>query len=251
MTNAGKDDANICKLVKVEAENHDIYTIYLDGADKKFTRRKAGQFASISIRNNDGWSEPHPFTISGAPEDKLLALTVKKVGAFTTALKNLPPGSPLKCQGPVGNFCIDIDNRKIIILIGGGVGISPFLSVLRHFRNIRSGNKITLFWINKSHEDVFAENEINDLTQTLDLAVINCLSREDNLQSYLLAQYPNVFYEKGRLSLDILQRYGVKNDAAFYLCGPPPMMDAALVELDQLNIDKSAVAQERFSWQKK
>jgi NAD(P)H-flavin reductase len=248
MMDTEKSEANIWTLVKVTAENSDIYSIYLEGTDEKFAGRKAGQFAAISMRSPEGWGTPHPFTISGAPEDKLLGVTIKKVGLFTSALQDLPLGSSLRCMGPLGNFCRDIETKPVIIMLGGGVGISPFLSVLRHFRNTKSGNKVTLFWINKGNEDIFAQTEINELSHILNLTVIYCFSREDNIQKNFQTQYPDIFYEKGRLSRDILQRYGADSNAAFYLCGPPLMMDAALIELEAINVAKSAVAQERFTW---
>jgi NAD(P)H-flavin reductase len=113
--------------------------------------------------------------------------------------------------------------------------------VLRHFRNIKAGNKVTLFWVNKTIEDVFSSEEIEKMTQELNLTVVHCLSREDDVQSHFQQIYPHVLYEKGRLSGDILKSNGVDKDAAFYVSGPPPMMEAALKELGSLNVDQSAV----------
>lgn len=239
---------NIWKVVKVVSENHDINSVYLEGTDEKFAGRKAGQFVSVMIMSPEGWSEPHPFTISGAPEEAILRLTIKKEGRFTSAIPDLKPGTPVKCMGPLGIFCEDIDIKPVIIMMAGGVGITPFLSVLRHFRNIKAGNKVTLFWANKTIEDVFSSEEIGEMTHELNLTVVHCLSREDNVQSYFQQLHPRVFYEKGRLSGDILKRHGVDKDAGFYLCGPPPMMEAALKELDSLNVDLSAVKREKFSY---
>jgi NAD(P)H-flavin reductase len=247
---ADQDQRNIWTVVKVVPENRDINSLYLEGADEKFTSRKAGQFASLMIMRPDGWSEPHSFSISSAPEDHLLRLTIKKVGKFTSAIPDLKPGTPVKCMGPLGVFCKDIDVRPLIVMLAGGVGIAPFLSVLRHFRNIKAGNKVTLFWVNKGIEDVFSSDEIEAMTNELALTVVYCFSREDNVQKYFRQEYPSVFYEKGRLSSDVLKKHGVTKDAAFYLCGPPPMMESVLTELGSLGVDRSAVQQERFTWEK-
>lgn len=246
---AGQDQMNICTVVKVVPENHDINSLYLEGSDEKFASRKAGQFVSVRIMRPDGWSEPHPFTMAGAPEDPILHLTIKKEGQFTSAIPDLKPGTPVKCMGPLGIFCRDIDTKPVIVMMAGGVGITPFLSVLRHFKNIKAGNKVTLFWANKAIADVFSANEIEEMTQELSLTVVHCLSREDDVQRHFQQQYPHIRYEKGRLSGDILKRHEVAKDAAFFLCGPPPMMEAALKELDNLHVDPSAVKQENFTWQ--
>jgi NAD(P)H-flavin reductase len=248
MADEGKNEADVWTLIKSVQETYDIVTLYLEGDDAKFAERKAGQFVSVSLPSQEGWSAPHPFTISSAPEDKILSITVKKSGSFTGALHELPPGSKLRCLGPLGKFCRDIDSQPAIVMIGGGIGITPFLSVLRHFRNISSVNKITLIWINKTRADVFAQNEIAELSKLLNLTIIHCLSREADVQDFFQAQFPNILYEKGHLSLDILKKYKVEKNAAFYLCGPPPMMDSALAGLAGLQIFQSSIEREMFVW---
>ncbi|MGD0169182.1 MAG: FAD-binding oxidoreductase [Smithella sp.] len=240
----------MCKVIKVVPENHDINSLYLEVSDDKFNHRKAGQFASLTIMRTDGYSEPHSFSISGAPEESNLRLTIKNVGKFTSLIPDLKPGTSLICKGPFGAFCKDIDIKPSVVLLAGGVGIAPFLSVLRHFRNIKAGNKVVLFWVNKSMEEVFSSDEIDAMTNELSLKVIYCLSREDDIQKYSRSNYPEVFYEKGRLSSDVLVKYGITGNAAFYLCGPLPMMESALMELGKLDVDAAAVQQERFTWNK-
>jgi ferredoxin-NADP reductase len=57
-----------------------------------------------------------------------------------------------------------------------------------------------------------------------------------------------VFFEGGRLDAGVFERHGVSPGAAVYLCGPPPMMDAMLVELASLGVDPDSVEREKFSW---
>jgi len=79
-------------------------------------------------------------------------------------------------------------------MIAGGVGIIPFLSVLRWFRNIRPKNKVTLFWANKSIEDIFAVSELKEMTRDLSLAIIYAISREKDAEKYFQAEYPGIQY---------------------------------------------------------
>lgn len=250
MTSAdtGREEGKVWKVVRVVPENPDVNSLYLEGADEKISKRRAGQFISIQIMRPDGWSEPHPFTISAAPEDPLMRLTIKKEGAFTSAIPGLKAGAPVRVTGPLGVFCRDIGARSEIVMIAGGVGITPFLSVLRHFRNIRAGNRILLFWSNKTLTDVFCRDELREMTRDLKLTAVLCMSREDDVEGYFNARAPRLLYEKGRLSAEILKRNGVMRDAAFYLCGPPAMMDTALKELELLGVDAAVVEQERFVW---
>jgi NAD(P)H-flavin reductase len=243
------DAKNIWKIVKVVPENLDTYSLFLEGSDEKMAKRRAGQFVSLSIMTPDGWSAPHPFSIAGAPEDPILRLTIKKAGQFTSAIPDLKPGTEVRCMGPIGLFCKDIDTKPLVVMMAGGVGITPFLSVLRHFRNIKAKNIVTLFWVNKTMEDVFATDEIQAMTRDLALTVVYCLSRADDVEGCYRQEYPGVFYEQGRLSGEILKRHGATKEASFYLCGPPPMMESALAEVGSLNVDQGAIEKENFTWQ--
>jgi ferredoxin-NADP reductase len=243
-----EDRKNVCRVVKVIRETQDIASILMEKPDSGFSTRKAGQFASIRIRMEDGWSKPHPFTLSCAPEEDLLRLTIKKEGSFTTAIHEIQPGTEVKCMGPLGIFCKDIDAKPMIIMLGGGVGITPFLSVLRHLRNIHAKNQIKLFWVNRTVKEIFCAEEIKEMTRVLDLKIVHSLSREEDVSSCFEQKYPHIFYEKGRLSVDILKRHEVSMEAAFYLCGPPPMMESALLDLNSMGVEPASVEKESFSW---
>jgi propane monooxygenase reductase subunit len=99
-------------------------------------------------------------------------------------------------------------------------------------------------------EDVFSTDEISEMTRALNFTVVHCLSREEDVRRHARQEYPGVIYEKGRLSEDILRRYGVSGGASVYLCGPPPMMDSALNDLQKVGVDPSTVDREKFSWDK-
>ncbi|HUH64929.1 MAG TPA: hypothetical protein VLZ07_00720 [Syntrophales bacterium] len=248
MTDMNSDQKHIWKVLKIIPENQDTYSLYLEGKDEKMAKRKAGQFVSLSIMMESGWSDPHPFSIANAPEDPFLRLTIKKTGQFTSAIPGSKPGTQVRCMGPIGLFCKDIDAKPLVVMMAGGVGITPFLSVLRHFKNIKAKNTATLFWVNKTMEDAFATDEIRAMTKDLALNVVYCLSRIDDVKGYYRQEYQRVFYEKGRLSGDVLKKYGANKEASFYLCGPPPMMESALAEAGTLHVDQGAVEKETFAW---
>ncbi len=239
---------NTCRVVRVEPENADITSVYITGYDDRFRQRRAGQYLTLKIMRDGAWSEAHPFTISCAPDDELLRVTIKRAGAFTQAVPNLKPGDPLRCAGPYGLFCKNIETRKDIVMIAGGVGITPFLSVLRHFRVVKARNNILLFWSNKVLDDAFAREELKEMTRELDLRVVHNLSRETAVEPYEDRAYPGVSFMPGRLSLDLLKEHGVSAASSLYLCGPPPMQEFMLGELGRLYIDPHSVEKENFSW---
>ena len=240
------------KIVKVEKENEDTTTISFSGPDmERFKNRKSGQYASIRIFKDGEWSAPHPFTLSSAPDEDTLRMTIKKSGAFTSAIPDIQPGTPIQCNGPFGQFCKDIDASKEIVMIAGGVGITPFLSVLRHFRETAADNEVTLFWSNKTPQDAFAAKELEDLTKSLKLHVVHAFTRvapgdQQPAPVFTDGRKGIISHEYGRLSRDIFARHITSANASFYLCGPPEMQQAVLAELSQTGVDPSTVDKEAF-----
>ncbi len=252
MNNAGIDDDSkkTWKILKIEPENHDTTSLYLEGDDERFKKRRAGQWASIRVFREGEWSEPHPFTISCAPEDEILRFTIKKEGVFTSSIPELQPGTPVRVEGPFGVFCRDIEKRREIAMIAGGVGITPFLSVLRYFRNVHAKNRVTLFWTNKTIEDVFAADELKGMTRELNLKIVHTLSREKDVVTYFQDEYPSVLYVPGYATREVFQKHLYFPGTSFYLCGPPKMQESILGELEACGMDPKSVEREHFSHQK-
>lgn len=237
----------VWKIKRTERENEDVTSVYLEAPDEElFRARKPGQFATIRIMGENGWSEPHPFTISCAPETDELRLTIKRAGKFTEAIQGIKPGSEVQFQGPYGKFLGDVDEHRELVFIAGGVGITPFMSALRHFRNVGAANRITLFWANKTLDDAFGREELEAMTGDIDLRVVYVLSRDDPPEHSEAGG--RVLFEKGQVTREILQKHTISSTAAFYLCGPPAMQDYVLRQLEECGIGKDKVQREAFSF---
>ncbi len=136
-------------------------------------------------------------------------------------------------------------------MIAGGVGITPFLSVLRDFRNRAAQNEVALFWANKTPKDAFAAPELEEMTRTLKLHVVHVFSRvapEQQPQAPVFSdgRPGHVSFEFGHLSQELLARHIPGPDAAYYLCGPPGMQEAVLNELQKNGIPPESVQKEAF-----
>jgi len=245
-----QDDA--LKIIKVEKENDDTTSIFFSGPDmERFKNRKPGQYASIRIFKDGAWSTPHPFTLSCAPGDETLRMTIKKSGAFTSLIPDIEPGTPIQCTGPYGQFCKDIGTSTEVVMIAGGVGITPFLSVLRHFRETAADNAITLFWANKTANDAFAAQELEELTRRLKLHVVHVFSRVEPADQTKGPVFDDgrpgkISHEYGRLNQTIFLRHITTTDASFYLCGPSAMQQAVLEELSLCGVEPGRVDKEAF-----
>jgi predicted ferric reductase len=245
MSDTGKKKLGV--IVDTVRENDDTTSIFFRPEDdERFKAFRPGQFASIRVMTEEGWSEPHPFTISGAPGDTL-RMTIKRNGRFTgEIIPALKAGVPIQCAGPFGAFCRDLEGEEQIVFVAGGVGITPFLSVLRHFRNTDAANSIVLFWCNKTYADAFAAQELEEIADTIDLTVVHVLSREHKPDLYEEEDKPRIRFEKGHFSRHMLERHIRSTTASFYLCGPGPMQEHVLDEMTAYGIDPAGVNKEQF-----
>ena len=234
------------RLERVVGETHDTTSLVLArrGDPGPFRSRLAGQFSVIRARSGRGWTEPHPFTISCEPASEALRFTIKAVGAFSSSVHALAPGTPFLCEGPYGAFCPDFDREKRIVMIAGGVGVTPFLSYLRHAGRAAPDVDFTLIWANKTHADIIARDELHALARPPFLKVVHVLSQEPE---GLPEGGDTVIYERGRIGVEILAKHVTRSPATYYLCGPSPMQKAVLAALrEALGVRPREVRRELF-----
>jgi len=235
------------RIVEAVRENDSIVTLTFGFEDETpISQWSPGQFLRLSVLKDSAWTEEHTFTISSAPEDGVVQVTVKAVGPFTTSLQTIEPGTEVKLRGPYGRFCKGIDELSEITMIAGGIGITPFLSVLRHFRHAGAGNKVLLFWANNRLSDVIRREELEKLFNALDLRVVHALWKED--AAHLgHGSFQNEFYHRGLLSPDLLTGYCDIHTCPLFLCGPPKMNEHLSGVLQQVGIDMSTVHKETLA----
>jgi len=234
---------------RTERETHDTTSLVLSRADGAgaFAARRAGQFATLRVRRPMGWSEPHPFTISCPPGGDSLRFTIKASGDFSTAIGKVAAGTPVLCEGPYGVFCPDFARERNVVMIAGGVGITPFLSAIRHAATVAPEARITLIWGNKTRADIIAADELAQLARTPLLTLVHVLSQADDAP---VADAPDgVAFETGFVGADILKRRIDPAAATYYLCGPKPMQRFVLAALrEAFGVKPGQVERELFFW---
>ena len=232
----------------VVPETHDTKTLALCPEDSSgpFLSRRAGQFATLRLKRFISWSEPRPFTISCGPFADDLRFTIKRSGWFSTAVHGLRPGARVLVEGPYGVFCPDFDREPNVVMIAGGVGITPFLSAIRHAHRSAPKAHIVLVWGNKTREDIIAADELEELTKVMWLRVVHVLSQEEAEAG---AATEAVSWETGLVTADLLKRHVEPEGASWYLCGPPKMQKFVLAQLRAaFGIRPSRVRRELFAW---
>jgi predicted ferric reductase len=200
-----------------------------------------GQFSFIAFLSAHISKEEHPFTIASTlTRPSFLEFIVRTTGDWTSQLKNLQPGDRVLMNGPFGLFShLRLCQKKEIILIAGGIGITPMLSMLRYMADHDDQRKITLIWSNQTRKHIIFPHEFQNLeVQLKRLRILHVMTRD-----------PEFTGEKGRLDRLKLKRLisDCSISSAVFVCGPDQMMQEVYNALVSLGFSRRMIFMERFS----
>ena len=188
-----------------------------------------GQATEVAI-NKNGWKEERrPLTFTSLPGEDHLEFTIKTYPSrkgVTNEILNLKPGDELIIHDVWGA----ISYKGEGVFIAGGAGITPFLSIFRYLESKNEINNNLLIFANKTKADIIHEAEFKKL---LGNAFINILSDEEVSG-----------YAHGMITEDFLKAHIVNFNKPFYVCGPPPMMDAIQKQLTNLGVGSNSIVVE-------
>jgi ferredoxin-NADP reductase len=222
--------AHKVKINSIKKVTHDVLQIQTE--KPAALKYNPGQAVDMSI-NKDGWQEEkRPFTFTSLPGENYLEFTIKTYpshNGVTNELLQLAAGDELILDEVFG----DIAYKGKGIFIAGGAGITPFIAIFKYLqqKNEAAGNKI--IFANKTKADIIHAEEF---TEMLDKDFINILS-DEKIEGYA----------NGYISEDFLKQNIDDNNEYFYLCGPPPMMDAVEKQLKHIGIKDDKIVKEAFS----
>jgi predicted ferric reductase len=204
-------------------------------------RYAPGQFAFVSFKSNQVTREEHPFTISSSPtRPSDLQFTIRASGDWTRTAHGLQPGDQAYVDGPYGFFGHRSGKAsKETIMLAGGIGVTPMLSMLRYKADLQDERPITLIWSNQTREHIAYPGEFADLEKRLiGLRVVHVLTRD-----------PGYDGERGRLNQSKLDRLLTRSSrkSTVYICGPPLMMKEVHHALLSIGFSRGSMRMERFS----
>jgi predicted ferric reductase len=223
------------QVARVVTEAPGVVSIYVTGRDLDRLPVRAGQFFLWRFLAGNGWWRPHPFSVSAAPNGKWLRLTVKDRGDDTRWLQDVTSGTRVLAEGPYGAFTAALRTRRRVLLVAGGIGITPLRALIDEMAPPRGW--LTLIYRARRWEDVVFRTEIDQLMKAHGWTVHYVIGRRSQRE---VAPEPLDAAHLRALVPDV-----VKRDV--FVSGPDSMIDAVRTALRELDVPARQIHSERFS----
>jgi propane monooxygenase reductase subunit len=233
------------EVAAVEDLTHDIRRLVLRLPEP--VAFSAGQYMDIEIPGADG--EHRSFSMANTPgEPDQLEFMIKLYdgGHFSGLLaesangNGIKVGDQLTCKGPYGVFTLRDSSPRRLVFIAGGAGMAPIISLLRSMAEKGSTRPATFYYGARTQDDLFALEELERLTGVLpDMRFVPALS-EANEETGWAGEAGLITDVVDRMEEDL-------SEVDAYLCGPPPMVDAAIALLERRGCAESHIYFDKFT----
>lgn len=232
----------VAEVTAIEEVTHDLRRLVLQLVEPTEVTFFPGQYLDITIpgtQESRSFSMANTSTRSGGRLE--FVIKVYPDGQFSQFLDGtLAVGDRLDVVGPFGVFTLRETRDCDIVFVGGGAGMAPILSLLRSMRDNASTRKATFYYGARGHRDLCFEEELRALEETLPgFRYVPALSEP---------QEDDAWDGEVGLITDVVRRH--ESDLAdkdCYVCGPPPMVDAALTVLTDLGAEEKRIYYDRFT----
>lgn len=227
-------------VADIRPVTHDTVHLIIEGSELANYKFKAGQYLEIKPPNSiDSWRS---FSMANTPnEDGQIELIIKIIanGEFSNYLKDAAKvGDRIELRGPYGQFQLS-ETSADIIMVAGGSGMAPIIAMLNQLVAEKSSRNIRFFYGARGCKDLYFIDEINALGQQLNsfefIPVLSALDDEDDWQG-----------ETGFVTEVLAKHCDSLRGAEGYLCGPPPMIDAAVEVLKAKGMFNSRIKFDKF-----
>lgn len=234
------------ECVDIEPETHDVKTFHFrvrarEGDANPLCLHRPGQFVTLRLRHGDKLV-PRSYTVSSSPSrPMLMTLTIKRDpnGLVSRFMHDrLDVGDVLPISGPSGFFdLISVKPRKNIVMLSGGSGITPLMSMLRYIHDTRAGEyNVTFLHAARSAEDLIFRRELELIA-----------GRSKSKLGFVCERDAEAGMDQGFLTRELLERRAPDIlDSTVLTCGPAPYMAAVKAMLREMGFDMAHYHEESF-----
>jgi predicted ferric reductase len=222
------------RVEEVVREAPGVTSVYIAGRHLDHLGARAGQFFIWRFLAPGVWWESHPFSLSAAPHGKRLRITVKASGGYTTRLAAIAPGTRVIADGPFGRFTAAARRHDRLVLIAGGIGITPIRALLD---DLVPEVDVTVVYRALADEDIVFRDELDQLAAERGVRLHYVVGdHRDEASAHLLTAA-----HLGELVPDI-------RDRDVFLCGPPGMVGAIRGTLREVRVPRRNIHLEEFAF---
>ena len=218
------------RVAAVVPEGQGVVSILVEGRNLDELHAESGQFFRWRFLAPDHWATAHPFSLSAPPTDRQLRLTVKTLGDGSKRLQDLEPGTWVLAEGPYGAMTADLRTRRHVLLIAGGVGITPMRALFESMP-LAPGQDLRLIFRARSEADLTFRRELDQIALGRGARVIYLFGDDVVLDAALFQ----------RLAPGLTER-------DVYLCASPGMSTAVRTALQHAGLPDRQLHEERFAF---
>ena len=206
---------------------------------------KSGQYFTLRLINppeTDEKGNERTFSVISSPDENNICFATRmRNSAFKRVLKNLPEGSDIELDGPYGQMVLPKDTNKTLAFIAGGIGITPFMSMIRYAVNNNLPYKIYLFYSNRRPEDAAYLDELLKYDKQGKIKLIATMTQMENSSRPWDG-------ERGYINEEMIKKYLGEElkSAIFYVAGPPKMTQSMFNLLENLDVSYERIKGEDF-----
>ncbi len=222
------------RVEEVVREAPGVVSLYIGGRHLSRLGARAGQFFIWRFLARGLWWESHPFSLSAAPRGRRLRITVKASGDFSARLASIAPGTRVIADGPFGRFTAASRRRERLLMIAGGIGITPIRALLDE---LTGGADVTLVYRALTDDDVVFRSELNELADRRGIRVHYVVGDHRDAGSAGLVSVASL----EAMVPDLRER-------DVYLCGPPGLVAALRATLREAQVPRRNVHLEEFAF---
>ena len=204
-----------------------------------------GQYAAISFWHHGRPTPSRCFSIVSSPTDQnILQFSMRSKGRFTRALADLKVGDKVTVRGPFGGFVFDNERDSDTIMLAGGIGITPLMSMIRYAADNSLNNNITLLFSCQSQDDVPFIDQLKALEANNPHFKVMFIIEQGPTD-----KFTDHYVATGRITPGVINQATSNSytNKSFFICGPAPFMNGMSKILQDKGVANERVMTEAFS----